>query len=141
MRHVFLTLALWLCIVSVYGQESGKGKIAPEIVGKWCYYNLANGDEGKLSNTCVTLNADGTYEFYLDDATMLQVNSIFPGAAAQQTDYGNWWVDGNRIFYNSSSHGQGYFQFQKLNQPTDKTVPMIVLNGRSFISPTPRDAW
>jgi len=140
-KPLLLALFLGLFIDFAYGQDSGKGQIAPEIVGKWCYYNLANGDEGRLSNTCVTLNADGTYEFFLDGSMRTQVNSIFPGSSAQQTDYGNWWVDGNRIYYNSSSHGQGSFQFQKMNQPTDKSVPMIVFNGQSFVSPTPRDPW
>ena len=141
-KSLVLTVVLWLSIAPIYAQDSrSKGQIAPEIVGKWCYYNLANGDEGRLSNTCVTLNADGTYEFYLDGSMMIQVNSIFPGSSAQQTDYGNWWVDGNRIYYNSSLHGQGSFQFQKMNQPTDKSVPMIVFNGQSFVSPTPRDPW
>jgi len=127
-KPLLLTIVLGLFIASTHGQDSGsKGQTAPEIVGKWCYYNLANGDEGRLSNTCVMLNADGTYEFYLDSSTRLQVNSIFPGTSAQQTD--------------SSSRGRGSFQFQKMNQPTDKSVPMIVLNGQSFVSPTPRDPW
>ena len=141
-KPLLLTIVLGLFIASTHGQDSGsKGQTAPEIVGKWCYYNLANGDEGRLSNTCVMLNADGTYEFYLDSSTRLQVNSIFPGTSAQQTDYGTWWVDGGRIYYDSSSRGRGSFQFQKMNQPTDKSVPMIVLNGQSFVSPTPRDPW
>jgi hypothetical protein len=142
MKSFAVTIILWLFLAVAYGQDVGsKGQIAPEITGKWCYYNFANGDEGKLSNTCVTLNADGTYEFSLDGFAMIKMNSIFPGTSAQQTDYGNWWVDGSRIYYSSSLRGQGSFQFQKVNQPTDKSVPMIVLNGLSFISPTPRDAW
>lgn len=142
MKSFLLTLVLWFLIVTVYAQDSGsKGQIAPELVGKWCYYNLANGDEGKVSNTCVTLNSDGTYEFFLDGFGMLKGNSIFPGTSVQQTDYGNWWVEGSRIYYNSQSHNQGSFQFQKMNQPQDKSVPMIVLNGQSFVSPTPRDPW
>ena len=142
MKSFLLTLILWFLIATVYGQDSGsKGQIASELVGKWCYYNLANGDEGKVSNTCVTLNGDGTYEFFLDGFGMLKVNSIFPGTSVQQTDYGNWWVEGSRIYYNSQSRNQGSFQFQKMNQPQDKSIPMIVLNGQSFVSPTPRDPW
>ena len=67
MKCFLLTLVFWILVTTVHGQDSGiKGQIAPELVGKWCYYNLANGDEGKVSNTCVTLNGDGTYEFFLD---------------------------------------------------------------------------
>jgi hypothetical protein len=117
------------------------GKIAPELVGKWCYYNLGNGDEGKLSNTCVTLNADGSYEFFVDASTLVKVNSMFPGVPAQQTDYGTWWVRDNSIYYNSQSKGSGSFQFQKMNNPQDKTMPMIVLNGATFAPAVPRDPW
>jgi hypothetical protein len=142
MKPYLLAFVLWSFVALVYGQTPGsKGQIAPEIVGKWCYYNLANGTEGKLSNTCVTLNADGTYEFFLDGSAMRQGSTIFSGTPLQQTDYGNWWVDNGRIYYDSQSHGQGSFQFQKMNHPQDKAVPMIVLNGQSFVSSTPRDAW
>src|SRR6267142_6300180 len=136
MRPLLLALVFWFFFASVYGQDSGgKGQIAQEIVGKWCYYNLANGDEGRLSNTCITLNADGTYEFYLVGAGMMKANSIFPGTVLQETDYGNWWVEGNRIYYNSPSHGKGSFQFQKMNQPQDKSVPMIVLEASPLFLP------
>ena len=138
-RGLWMGIVLGLLSVSAYGQDPGH--IAPELAGKWCYYNLANGDEGKLSNTCVTLNADGTYEFILDGSALMRANTIFPGVTTQQADYGTWSVEGGRIFYESQMHGKGSFQFQKMNQPQDKSVPMIVLNGQAFASSTPRDPW
>jgi hypothetical protein len=123
-----------------FSQDSG-AQVPQELVGKWCYYNLANGDEGNVSGTCVTLNGDGSYEFYLDGSMAVKLTAAFPGIPAQESDYGTWSVTGNVIQYISQSHGQGSFRFQKMNQPTNPNTPMIVLNGHAFVATTAHDAW
>ena len=105
---------LWLTYVCVLAQDIHQRKIAPELVGKWCYINLSNGSNATPSGTCITLNDDGTYEFFLDGSGMTKANSFFPGTALQERDSGTWTSQGNTIFYNSSSHGEGSFQFQKV---------------------------
>lgn len=140
-RDFLLTMTMGLIFFPALSQNQDDHSIAPELAGKWCFYNLANGDEGRLSNTCVTLNADGSYEFFIDGATMTKVSSLFPGTPVQESDYGTWWVQGSRIFYSSQTHGKGSFQFQKMNQPTDTKVPLILLNGITFAPASPRDPW
>ena len=128
--------------VSGFAQDSGNpGRIAPELVGKWCYVNPANGGNTTPSSTCITLNGDGSYEFFLDDTGMARANSFFPGATLEERDLGTWSALGSTIYYNSYANGQGSFQFQKVNQPQRESTPMIVVSGQAFASETPRDPW
>ena len=139
-----LATALFLCLYCVYASAQDadhQGQIAPELVGKWCYINPSNGNSAMQSGTCITLNDDGTYEFYLDASGMTRANSFFPGTALQERDSGKWWSHGNTIHYSSSDHGEGSFQFQKVNQPQNESTPMIVVNGQSFASALPHDPW
>ncbi len=96
------------------GNEQPNGQIAPELTGKWCFINLAAGTADVITNSCITLNTDGTFEAVLDRKMLPNANSF---SNLQDSDYGKWWVNGNRIFYNSLANGQGSFEFQKLNHP------------------------
>ena len=127
---------------SVFAQDSGKAvQIPKELVGKWCYLSPVNGGNGVLSNTCITLNSDGSYEFFLDDVGFVKANSFFQDAAVKEFDYGTWSAQGNTIYYNSNANGAGSFQFQKMNQPQNESTPLLVVNGQAFASLTPRDPW
>lgn len=120
------------------GNEQQNIPIAQELVGKWCYINLAAGTSDAITNSCITLNADGSFEANLDRSVLPNVNS-FPGI--QDSDYGKWWVKVNRIFYNSNANGQGSFVFQKMNHPRLDNAPMLVLNGIAFITASSHDPW
>ena len=138
-----LPIALFSCLAFIYSsaQDTHLGQIAPELVGKWCFINPFNGSNATQTGSCITLNDDGTYEFYLDASGMTKANSFFPGTALQERDSGTWWSQGNTIYYHSSAHGEGSFQFQKVNQPQNESTPMIVVNGQSFASAIAHDPW
>lgn len=116
--------------------QSEDKPVPTELVGKWCYVNIDAGNTGP-SASCFTLNQDGTFEATLDRST-LPSGSNFSGS---DNDSGSWWVKGNRLFYNSQSNGQGSFTLQKVNHPRLENTPMIVLNGISFASDSPRSPW
>ena|SRR5258708_2823891 len=124
-----------------FSQDTEQHPIAPELVGKWCYLNLSNGGNGTLSETCISLNADGTYEFDLDGSGIAKANSFFPGSAVPEKDVGSWWVHGNTLHYNSSIHGDGSLQFEKVNQPNNENVPTIVVSGQYFVCTTLHNPW
>ena len=111
--------------------------IAQELAGKWCFINL-NTTADVISNSCITLNADGTFEATLDRSTLPQGTSL---PTLQDNDYGTWWAKGNQIFYKSSSNGQGSFVFQKVNHPRLENMPMIVISGVAFAAASPHDPW
>ncbi|MBI3482025.1 MAG: hypothetical protein HY015_03475, partial [Bacteroidetes bacterium] len=94
--------------VSRENNSSGKGNVAQELVGKWCYVNVYSSSSGGSSSTkCITLNADGTYEYYGESSRSVNTTDISGGTASQDSDRGTWWVQGDRIYYNSQSAGQG----------------------------------
>lgn len=136
MRFKFLSFIAisWFCS-DVFAQNDQP--VAQELVGKWCYINLATTSD-QITNSCLTLNSDGTYEAVLDRSTIPNGQSL---PTIPDNDSGKWWAKNNRLFYNSSSNGQGSFSLQKTNHPRLENTSMIVLNGIAFATASPRDAW
>lgn len=135
-----ITLVLALSQVSLWaqGNEQQNIPIAQELVGKWCYVNLNANTSDALSNSCITLNADGSFEATLDRSTLPGNVSV---GNLQDSDYGKWWVKGNRIFYNATSNGQGSFVFQKARHPREENTPLLILNGITFATASSHDPW
>jgi len=118
--------------------DSQNGQVAPELVGKWCYMDISTSTTDAITNSCITLNADGTFDAVLDRKMLPNANAF---GNLQDTDYGKWWVSGNRIFYNSPSNGLGSFAFQKLNHPRLENTPMIMINGVAFATASSHEPW
>ncbi|MGC4021771.1 MAG: hypothetical protein QM734_07420 [Cyclobacteriaceae bacterium] len=140
--HGYETVRSILFIGSIFFSEKGFSQndnqtIAPELVGKWCYINMTTTNDA-ITSSCITLNDDGTFEASLDRSTLPR-GIQFP--AIQDNDYGKWWVVESRIFYKSSTNGQGNFFFEKVNHPRLDHTPMIVISGVSFATSSPRDPW
>ena len=123
--------------VRAQSDDKPPGQVAPELVGKWCYLKPAAESIESLTNSCITLNADGTYELNLDRSVM----SGRAFAGVQNTDYGTWSVQEGRIFYNSSSQGKGSMRFVKANNPRLDNTPTVILEGAVFCPASPRDPW
>src|SRR5258706_14908951 len=135
MKKIFcfvLLISAW----NAFGQGNDQS-IAQELVGKWCYINLEVTND-VITNSCITLNADGTFEATLDRSTIPNGISV---PSLKDNDSGKWWLKGPRLFYNSSSNGQGSFTLQKMNPPRLENTPMIVLNGAAFATASQKDAW
>jgi hypothetical protein len=121
---------------------TGKGNVAAELVGKWCYVNVTNTNSGGTStDECITLNGDGTYVYYYERSASVNTNAFAGGTNAQNGDRGTWYVQGDRIFYNSQSQGQGSYRLEKRNHPKNVGDPMIVLDGKAFVTATYRQPW
>lgn len=140
MKMSFPFLFLLLFAAESQAQET-EGQVAAELTGKWCYLSMANGGSGTMTSSCISLNADGSYEFVLDDSGLAKAATFFPGVALQERDYGTWSAEGLSIHYRSANHGQGSFHFEKVNQPQNESTPMIVIDGQAFASATPHDPW
>lgn len=117
--------------------QSNDQPVAPELVGKWCYINVAVTTD-LITNSCITLNSDGTYDAALDRSTLPNGTQL---PNLQENDSGKWWAKDNRLFYNSANNGQGSFSLQKVNHPRLENTPMIVLNGVAFATVSSKDAW
>ncbi|HYC87220.1 MAG TPA: hypothetical protein VEB86_18440 [Chryseosolibacter sp.] len=116
-------------------------KIDGALVGKWCYISVNSISTGGSSTSeCVILNQDGTYEYSSESSRTVNTPDLSAGTASQSSDRGTWWIEGDRIFYNSESQGIGSYQLGKVNHPKTGD-PMIVLDGRSFVTFFQRNPW
>jgi hypothetical protein len=121
--------------------NSGKGGVASELVGKWCYVNVySTNSGGSSSSNCFVLNADGTYEYSGESSRSVNTPDFYGGTSSQSSDRGTWWVQGDQLFYNSQTKGQGSYQFQKKNHPKNND-PMIVINGQAYVTFYNKPPW
>ncbi len=121
--------------------NTGKGAVAQELVGKWCYVNVTSTNSGGTSSDeCITLHANGTFEYYSERSMSTNTNSFWAGTSSQNADQGTWWVQGDRIFYNSQKQGQGSYQLRKVNHPKNGD-PMIVLDGTAYVTQYQKAPW
>lgn len=123
-------------------QQAGKGNVAQELVGKWCYVNVnSTNSGGSSSEQCITLKADGTYEYYSESSRSVNTNAYSGGTNSQSSDRGTWSYDGSRIYYNSSmGAGSGSYLLEKRNHPKNND-PMIVLDGQTYVTYYQKTPW
>ena len=114
--------------------SSGK-KLDQSLVGKWCYVNVTS-NYSSSSEQCITVNANGTYEYYSERSTSGGNGST----ASQASDAGTWWVEGNRVYYNSQNQGEGSYELVKRNHPKTGD-PMIVLDGTAYVTFFKKSPW
>lgn len=121
--------------------NSNGGNVAQELVGKWCWTNVnTTNTGGSSSSECIVLNANGTYEYASERSMDANTSTFYAGTSSQGSDQGTWWVQGDKIFYNSQTRGQGSYQLQKQNHPKTGD-PMIVLNGEPYVTFYQKQPW
>lgn len=120
----------------------GGRRVAQELVGKWCYVNVnSTSSGGSSTEQCITLNADGSYEYYGESSRSVNTNSYAGGTNSQSSDRGTWTYDGTRIYYSSSSGaGSGSYLLEKINHPKNND-PMIVLDGTTYVTFYQKSPW
>lgn len=125
--------------------ELKSDRVDPQMVGKWCImssnYNSYSGG-GSSSEECITLNADGTYEyFYSASRSAYAANqSVYGGTGNQNSDRGSWKTDGLTLVSVSQTTGKtSRYTLTKENaQNGDAT---IVVGGRKFVTAYNRPGW
>ncbi len=123
-------------------QVTGKGTVAMELVGKWCYVNVnSTNSGGSSSSTCITLNADGTYEYYSESSRSVNTPDLYGGTSSQNSDRGSWYLQGDRIYYNSQTKGSGSYRLEKRNHPKNVNDPMIILDGEAYVTAYNKPPW
>jgi hypothetical protein len=122
-------------------QNKGGGNIAQELVGKWCWTNVTSTNSGgSTSSRCIVLNANETFEYASERSMDTNTNAFYAGTSSQGSDRGTWYVQGDRIYYNSQTSGQGSYQLQKINHPKTRD-PMIVLDGEAYVTFYQKPSW
>ncbi len=118
--------------------SGGEGTVAQELVGKWCYMNNSLSSS---TNKCITLNADGTYIYNSESSRSVNTTEVYGGTASQGADRGTWYMQGDRLYYNSQTQGQGSYRLEKRNHPKNVGDPMIVLDGEAYVTAILKSPW
>jgi hypothetical protein len=134
-------------IVVINGQSvtltrvvEGPPSVRPELVGKWAWIKVTNYSYTSHSSSerYLTLYADGTFEFYSQSSR--SVYSGQAGTALSDSDQGTWSATETSITFNGRSHGTLNCTLDKRNHPKTGD-PMIVIDGESFVTYSPRQPW
>jgi hypothetical protein len=114
------------------------GSTPQDLAGKWCYLsNFSANSGGRISSQCIVLRANGTYEYAADTSSSGPVAS----SATQERDSGTWTATGNTLTAHSATRGTTtVYTLEKRNHPKNRD-PMIVLNGKAFVTYGPRAPW
>jgi len=117
------------------------GLIAPELVGKWAWVNVTNTNSGGISSSeSITINADGTYDYYNESAISVNGPDLAGGTASNGRDHGKWRLEGAVLHVWSDSAGYHAYAFEKRNHPKTGD-PMIVLDGRTYVTYWQKAPW
>ncbi|MEP6796272.1 MAG: hypothetical protein ABJB16_18230, partial [Saprospiraceae bacterium] len=123
-------------------QSTGTGQVAMELVGKWCFTNVNSYNQGASSSSeCVTLNADGTYLYHNESSRSVNTPDYAGGTSSQTDDNGTWYVQGDRLYVHSQTVGDASYKIEKRNHPKNVNDPMIVLDGRTFVTAYNKPPW
>lgn len=113
------------------------GGIRRELVGKWCYLSsVTTNDGGRMSDRCITLRENGTYEYY-SETTSSGDNG---GTYSHNSDKGTWSATEDTVTANSESEGTQTYKLEKRNHPKTGD-PMIILDGDAYVTYNQRDPW
>lgn len=97
LRAIFFALCLTL---SLWAQG-----VPSEMCGTWSY--LSGGQGSFMRTRTLTLNADGTYQYYSESSSSGGNGSYY----GNDNDSGTWYVQGNTIIANSRNEGMMQLPF------------------------------
>lgn len=117
----------------------GADGVREELVGQWIWMSnfTANNGGGLQTNTSLTLRADGSYVWHYDSV------STNPNGAAwgSQDETGSWSATAASMTFRPD-RGEPYTQrLEKRNHPKNTSDPMIVLDGKAYVTATARRPW
>lgn len=113
------------------------GSVPQELVGKWCYLsNVQANDGGRMSEICITLNGNGTYEYYGETNS----SNPYGGSSSQESDSGRWTATATTITAHSSSGETKNFTLEKRNHPKTGD-PMLIIDGDAFVTAYQKQPW
>ena len=121
--------------------RSGASGVRPELAGKWCYFNsvTANAGGGRMTEECITLNADGSYLYYSASSASAYAPGVYGGTASQGNDSGRWSATATTITAQSAKGQTTSYELTLRNNKNND--PMICLDGRCFATSYPKAPW
>lgn len=121
--------------------RSGASGVRPELAGKWCYFNSvsANSGGGRMTEECITLNGDGSYQYFTATSASAYAPGIYGGTASQGNDSGRWTATASTITAQSSKGQTTSYTLELRNNKNND--PMICLEGRCYATAWQKAPW
>ncbi|MCE9581676.1 MAG: lipocalin family protein [Planctomycetes bacterium] len=119
--------------------KAGEGGVRPELVGEWAWITnfSANNGGGSQSSTSIKLFANGTYRWHYESSS----SNPFGGTSGSQNESGTWTATDNSITWRAANGTVSTQRLEKRNHPKNTGDPMIVLDGKCFVTTTNRNPW
>ncbi|MBI2920113.1 MAG: lipocalin family protein [Planctomycetes bacterium] len=116
----------------------GTASVRPELAGTWIWITNFNANSGgRQTDTTLVLGADGSYRYSYNS-----VNSNPFGAAwGSERDAGTWTATENSITFKSQDGRAVTQTLEKRNHPKNTGDPMIILDGKAFVTALRKDPW
>ena len=121
------------------GAAVGAAEAMAALAGEWVYisnFNATNGG-GSATATSLRLNADGTYAYHGQSSS----TNPFGGAAGETRHSGTWTATEDSLTLVVNGGRETVYSLEKRNHPKNVNDPMIVLDGRAFVTATARAPW
>ncbi len=119
--------------------SGGEGGVRQELLGQWIWMSnfSANNGGGSQTNTWIKLGGDGRYQWHHDSV------STNPNGAAwgSQDETGTWSATDSTISFRPDRGNPYTQQLVKRNHPKNVGDPMIVLDGKAYVTATARRPW
>ena len=118
--------------------DSGGSGVRQELCGKWIWMtNVAANNGGRQTNTWIILDASGRYKWHYESV------STNPNGAAwgSEDETGTWSATDKTISFKTDRGGAYTQKLEKRNHPKNTGDPMIVLDGKAYVTATNRQPW
>ena len=115
-----------------------RGANHPELVGQWVLMtNSTTYNGGSASSNQISLQADGSYVWFSSSSS----SNPNGGVAGESRESGTWSATDDTLTVNPSGGRSRIYRLEKRNHPKNKQDPMIVLDGRAFVTYGPKQPW
>ncbi|MEK7468584.1 MAG: hypothetical protein AAB074_14335 [Planctomycetota bacterium] len=118
---------------------SGGSSVRQELCGKWIWISTfaANNGGGRQTDTWIILDVSGRYKWHYEHV------STNPNGAAwgSEDETGTWSATDTTISFKTDRGGAYTQQLVKRNHPKNTGDPMIVLDGKPYVTATNRKPW
>ncbi|MBI2920114.1 MAG: hypothetical protein HYY18_03395 [Planctomycetes bacterium] len=112
--------------------------VRPELIGEWAWITnfSANNGGGRQTLTTVRLNADGSFRYHAESVS----TNPFGAAWGNEDITGTWTATADKITF-TTREGAATYSLEKRNHPKNVNDPMIVIDGKAYVTTTRREPW
>lgn len=111
--------------------------VRPELAGQWMWItNFSANSGGRQTDTTLILRADGSFEYRYNHVS----SNPFGASWGSERNSGTWTATEDSITFRDAG-GARTCTLEKRNHPKNTGDPMIIVDGKAFVTATLRAPW